>query len=392
MAKQEIKKVQVKAKDFSSRKYYPGTPDNPFHIIDKVQLWVSKVPPPILSFLLGGLVYIISGNLAKSILLVLFNCLDWGLLSLLPAFRISFGPSALTTVILGILRIPFLLLPLPWAVFLQVIGTFLVLYGFFIEPQFPKVANYHLYFQSAHLDKAQIRIVLISDLHMEFLTKREKRVIHQIKEISPDLILFGGDFFNLSFQHHQQTFQDIISFFNQLKTEGEMLGVTGSPSVDLEDIIQNISPTLPIKLLHDESIVLSIKGVHIHLIGLDCTHQPNKDVKRLKVILKENHSDINILLYHSPDIAPAIEDLPIDLQLSGHTHGGQVQLPLLGPVYTNSLYGLKFSSGFYQVNTSPYLIISRGLGLEGKAAPRVRFLSPPEIGLITLEFNSDNVK
>jgi len=392
MANQKVKKIRIKPQDFSDRKYYPGTPDNPFHTIDKVQAWISIVPTPLLSFLIGCIVYLISGNLSKAILLTLFSCVDWVLLSLLSVFRISFGPPALTTIILTILRMPFLLLPFPLAVSLQVIGTFLVFYGFYAEPQLPKVTEYHLNFQSLHPDKKKIRIVHISDLHMEYLTTREKRVINKIKDISPDLILFTGDIFNISFQHNPGTFQDIIAFFNQLEDEEGILGVTGSPSVDLEDSIQAISSKMSLRLLNDESVDLSIKGLHIHLIGLGCTHQPEKDVKRLESIIDDRESDINILLYHSPDIAPAIENLPIDLQLSGHTHGGQVQLPLIGPLYTNSLYGLKFSSGLYQVNKSPYLIISRGLGLEGKAAPRVRFLSPPEIGLITLEFNPDNVK
>ena len=85
-----------------------------------------------------------------------------------------------------------------------------------------------------------------------------------------------------------------------------------------------------------------------------------------------------IFLYHSPDLAPNACQLGIDLQLSGHTHGGQVCLPLFGPFFTASLYGRRFQSGRYQIGPMT-LYITRGLGMEGKAAPRVRFLCPPEI-------------
>jgi predicted MPP superfamily phosphohydrolase len=66
------------------------------------------------------------------------------------------------------------------------------------------------------------------------------------------------------------------------------------------------------------------------------------------------------------------------LQLSGHTHGGQVRLPLFGALYAGSLYGKRFESGRRQVGEMT-LYVTRGLGLEGKGAPRVRFLCPPEM-------------
>jgi len=66
------------------------------------------------------------------------------------------------------------------------------------------------------------------------------------------------------------------------------------------------------------------------------------------------------------------------LQLSGHTHGGQVRLPVYGALYAASLYGKRFESGRRQVGDLT-LYVTRGIGLEGKSAPRVRFLCPPEI-------------
>lgn len=85
-----------------------------------------------------------------------------------------------------------------------------------------------------------------------------------------------------------------------------------------------------------------------------------------------------ILLYHSPDLAPEAAELGIDLQLSGHTHGGQVRLPFYGAVITGSLYGKALEVGRRQIG-SLTLYVTRGLGMEGAGAPRVRFLCPPEI-------------
>ncbi|MBE0695403.1 MAG: phosphohydrolase, partial [Anaerolineaceae bacterium] len=80
-----------------------------------------------------------------------------------------------------------------------------------------------------------------------------------------------------------------------------------------------------------------------------------------------------------PDLAPnAANTGAIDLQVSGHTHGGQIRVPGFGAFFAASLYGKRFESGRSQVGNMT-LYVTRGIGLEGKAAPRVRFFCPPEI-------------
>lgn len=394
MDQKQIKQVQIYPKDFSDRKYFPGTPENPFHTIDTVQGMLAKIPSLIFAILFAGMTYLVFKDVAKSLLISGFFLLDWLLLRLLPIFQISYGPPTLTSLTLGILRLPFLLFNFPIALGFQVFGTLLMLYGFYIEPQFPKLTHYNVRI-SKPIKNNELRIVHLSDLHMEFFTSRETRAVETINALSPDIILFTGDFFNLSFQDNQESHTDIIKFFNYLNSKYGTYAVTGSPSVDLEKNMAKILPDLKLNLIRDQIVDLKVKGVPIQLIGLECTHQPNNDIHRLRRILKETHDSnliIRILLYHSPDIAPHLQSLPIDLQLSGHTHGGQVQIPFFGPPYTGSLYGHFFSSGQYFVNNSLNLIISRGLGLEGEAAPRVRFYSPPEIGSISLEITNHHVK
>jgi predicted MPP superfamily phosphohydrolase len=86
------------------------------------------------------------------------------------------------------------------------------------------------------------------------------------------------------------------------------------------------------------------------------------------------------LLYHTPDLAPEAAEAGIDLQLSGHTHGGQVRLPFFGALFAGSLYGKRYEVGRLSEGALT-LYVTRGIGMEGKGAPRVRFLSPPEITL-----------
>jgi predicted MPP superfamily phosphohydrolase len=91
-----------------------------------------------------------------------------------------------------------------------------------------------------------------------------------------------------------------------------------------------------------------------------------------------------VLLYHSPDIAPQAAEAGIDLYLCGHTHGGQIRLPLFGALITSSKLGKRYEMGCHTVGNMT-LYVSRGIGMEGGSAPRARFLCPPEITLWTLE-------
>jgi hypothetical protein len=84
---------------------------------------------------------------------------------------------------------------------------------------------------------------------------------------------------------------------------------------------------------------------------------------------------------------PEVSELGVDLYLCGHTHGGQVRLPLYGAMLTSSQLGKRYEMGHYQQGRTN-LYVSRGVGLEGLGAPRIRFLSPPEITLVTLQGKS----
>jgi predicted MPP superfamily phosphohydrolase len=87
---------------------------------------------------------------------------------------------------------------------------------------------------------------------------------------------------------------------------------------------------------------------------------------------------------HRPDLIYDLDPRsPPDLVVAGHTHGGQVSVPLVGPLVNFQRLPLRYSSGLHTVE-GQRLYVSRGVGMERFEAPRVRFLCPPEITLITL--------
>jgi predicted MPP superfamily phosphohydrolase len=169
----------------------------------------------------------------------------------------------------------------------------------------------------------------------------------------------------------------IRTFLTSLGNIAPTYLVLGSPAIDIPLIIRKLLTDLPVNLLENQVIHFEYGHLSFEIIGLTCTHIPNLDIKVLDS-LHYSHDQLTILLHHSPNLAPYADSSGVDIQLSGHTHGGQVRLPLFGAIVTGSIFGRKFQHGRYQLKDLTQYI-SAGIGMEGMGAPRVRFLCRPEI-------------
>jgi uncharacterized protein len=123
---------------------------------------------------------------------------------------------------------------------------------------------------------------------------------------------------------------------------------------------------------------VSLDGVDTELLGLDDAHISRHD---LRVAPREAHGRFGFAVMHSPDSAPEAAALGYQLIVAGHTHGGQVCLPLVGPLVTNSSMPRRLASGLIRMGTA-VLHTSRGLGTS-KFAP-FRFWCRPEATYLEL--------
>jgi predicted MPP superfamily phosphohydrolase len=360
---------------------------------------------------ISGLWWPIAGGdatLYVVIILTAFGLADLLTLISLRHWRFSFGPVGPQFVTLELPRLVVAVLAIPIAIWPgpepALIGTVIInlgaslalVWGAFIETQ--RLGLTRLTLDADHLapDSAPVRILHISDLHVERFGRREERLLQMVRAIAPDLVVLTGDYLNLSYVDDPIAADDARRVLETLASarENRVYAVLGSPSVDRNSA--SLFVGLPIRLLRNEVVTVDLPiasdldretGIHarkLALVGLDCSHDPERDVQRLVEVSAQAPPDAyRILLYHSPELIPVAPGFDVDLYLCGHTHGGQVRLPLYGAVLTSSRLGKRYEMGYYQVK-GMHVYISRGVGLEGLGAPRVRFLSPPEITLLSI--------
>jgi len=333
-----------------------------------------------------------------------FSMGDWLLLAWLPESGRSFGPVGpqlvvMTTPRFGLAALvglaawllgwgesPLLLL---WIlVLLQLFGTVIYLWGTLYEP-FALTAT-HRAIKSDYLlaGAPPIRLLHLSDFHIERLTRREAHLMSLIAQARPDLIVITGDYLNLSYVNDPVARAEVRQVLAQLAAPYGVYATLGSPPVDPRQTTPSLFDGLDIRLLRDEVAVLNLPdGRRLSLVGMDCDHDLETDARVFRQLIGLAPPDsMRVLLFHSPELMPVVRDFPVELYLCGHTHGGQARLPLYGAVLTSSALGKQYEMGPY-IEQGTTLYVSRGIGLEGLSAPRLRLLCPPEIILFTLSGN-----
>jgi predicted MPP superfamily phosphohydrolase len=340
----------------------------------------------------------INAGASVFLLMALFIFIDALWLNSLPRRGISFGSWQAQLFVFAVPRLAVALVVgvfagwLGWIVcwgitaVIQLIGSILLFYATAIEPFKLSLSTLEVSTDRLSPETKPIRLLQISDLHVEYLTKREARVLEIVNEAQPDLVVISGDYVNLSNNRDPKTLAQVRELLSQINAPYGVYAVLGTPLVDLAETVAPLFEELPIVLMRGEWQKVDVgNGRYLTIIGMDCTHNLPIDRERLAKLVETapNHSP-QLFLFHSPEMMPEAAAHDIDLYLCGHTHGGQVRLPLIGPLLTSSQLGRRFVMGLYKMGRT-HLYISRGIGLEGLSAPRVRFLCPPEMTLVKIK-------
>jgi len=308
----------------------------------------------------------------------------------LPRLRLSFGPARPQFFILLAPRLAVAALaglaalwlePSPLclgALGVNLLATLALAWGSLIEPA--RVDVTHVALPAA----PPLSVLHISDLHVERFGRREEHLLETVAALRPELIVVTGDYVNLSCTTDPEAHAAARRVLEQLAAPAGVYATLGSPPVDRW--VAPIFEGLPVRLLRDEGALIEMDGRRrLALLGMDCSHDQEEDGRVLAALAAGAPAEAyRVLLYHSPDLMPLAPQVGIDLYLCGHTHGGQIRLPFYGALATSSKLGKRFEMGHYQ-SGSTHLYVSRGVGLEGLGAPRVRFLCRPEVALFSTD-------
>lgn len=266
--------------------------------------------------------------------------------------------------------------------FLIIIVILLIAWTFFIEPNMLTVTNLNI--KASGLKG--LKVVLVGDFHVK--TNQKKRlaeIVNKIENQHPDLILSTGDFVSGHKPKQSMPIEQIAKELSLLKPKYGFYAVLGNHDWwQGGERIEKVLEKNGIVVLDNENKVININGEKLYIAGIEDMNTRNIDlVQALK-----NVQHPAILLTHTPDVFPFITDKSsseimdkLDLTLAGHTHGGQVNIPFIGPLIISSSYGKRYAQGLIKENDKT-MFVTKGIGTS--ILP-IRFNCVPEI--VVIDFN-----
>jgi len=287
--------------------------------------------------------------------------------------------------------------PLPrlvrWPVtILLSLGWIIIFYGSFIEPRL--IASTR---QTIHLGNSgtYVRIAVLSDLHAGPYKGEGffRRVLNKVKLENPDMVVFLGDYI----YNKPEAISDLKPFAELYARSGKYLGSYGvlgnheyglpdsgqTLPIDEEKLAQvkvSLQQQAQITLLNNDHLPFWVGNKRFYLIGIEDLWSGRASFTK-DALHGLSPSIPKILLSHNPDVTLLAPHLA-DLIIAGHTHGGQIALPWIGPIpQVPTELGRRFARGLFTINNTLTFITS-GLGESG---PRARLFVPPEIGILNIE-------
>jgi predicted MPP superfamily phosphohydrolase len=257
-------------------------------------------------------------------------------------------------------------------------------FGFSIVPSGFKVETVHLELTRLPRAFSGFRIAQISDIHMGgwMNLARFQHVADLIVAQKPDVLFITGDFLlGHSFPDiARQWVDDLAKVLSPLAACIPSFGVLGNHDYWTNPkAVREMLRLSAVTDLTNAVFTLTREGRHLHLCGVD---DMKEGVIRLdKVLAQLPENSAAILLVHEPDFADrSAATGKFDLQVSGHSHGGQIVVPFYGPPVLPRT-ARKYPSGLYKVGNM-FQYTNRGVGMDSFP---IRFNCPPEITILELE-------
>lgn len=254
-----------------------------------------------------------------------------------------------------------------------------LVYATLVEPRWLQCTHPRIHIRGLPRALEGLRVALLTDMHAGDAPslRRVRAAVRLVLEARPDLVALTGDF-------AADDQPDFESIFEALAPLAAPLGVYAVPGnhdhiVGIAHWQQGLRRHPRIRDLTNRALRLDVGGARLCVAGVDDFY---RGAPRLDFLPPPGTRELTILLAHGPDQAELLRrsDDAVDLVLSGHTHGGQVQLPFLGAPVNSAEHPELYEEG---LRRRPWTQVytSRGIGTVGLP---IRFLARPEVAILEL--------
>lgn len=242
--------------------------------------------------------------------------------------------------------------------------------AFLIEPYWLEVTHQTLV--SEKLSRA-IRLAIVADLQTDQIGDYEREALARVMAERPDLVLFAGDYLQeYNDQRRAELRAQLRGVLEQLDFNAPLGAFAVGGNADLPDW-EEIFVDTPI------SSTAATRSFDVGPLIVTALSMTDSFRKTTRVPASQK---FQIVVGHAPNFA--LGEVDADLLVAGHTHGGQVRAPWLGPLLTLSLVPRSWAAGTTELGGGRTLIVSRGIGMERGFAPRLRFLCRPQLVIVDL--------
>ncbi|NUP10109.1 MAG: metallophosphoesterase [Polyangiaceae bacterium] len=253
----------------------------------------------------------------------------------------------------------------------------IALYAVFIRTRLARVRTLDVFIAGLPAAFDGYRIAQLSDIHIGslFPAGAAQRFVDATNRLDADLVALTGDYLTSGTRFHA----DVATLLGGLRAKDGTLAVWGNhDNYGDREPLRSLLIERGVHLLENESTRIQRNGASLTIVGVDDIFSRRADVA---ASFREVDGDsTTIALVHDPKQFPAIADRGAALVLTGHTHWGQVAVPLAAERVNLARRFFRFSGGLYRVDGA-YLYVHPGIGATG---PPLRFGVPPEITVIVL--------
>ena len=232
-----------------------------------------------------------------------------------------------------------------------------------------------------------IRVGVLSDLQATAVGPYENEAVDRLIALTPDMVVVPGDLYQFDpdlFGERAPQFSELV----QRLVDAVSIVYLVSGNTDTVTGLLRITEGTGAKVLDNQIDTLVLKGSVVSIGGITLFGDERVAQRVAERLSDDELAEVRILLAHKPDAVELLEGRSVDLLVSGHTHGGQVSLPLLGPPLTNSRVPRHVAAGgLHELDGTP-VYVSTGVGRERGNAPQIRFGVRPSIGIIDLVGNN----